>query len=116
MKSTFLQKVYRLYIQSVIDHINPRMGSTDILSSMSVFDPRHLPDSEEELTDYGVQKIQTLIGFYRSVQRVHFEGNEGVSQPDVNRENAEAEWKLFRRVIYTQHKHSSLHQVLAILC
>ena len=51
MKSAFLQKVYRPYIQSVIDHINARMGSTDLLSSMSVFDPRHLPDSEEELTD-----------------------------------------------------------------
>ena len=99
MKSAFLQKVYRPYIQSVIDHINARMGSTNLLSSMSVFDPRHLPDSEEELTDYGVQKIQTLIGF-GSVQKVHFKGNEGVSQPDVDPEDTEAKWKLLRRVIF----------------
>ena len=82
---------------------------------MSVFDPRHFPDSEEELTNYGVQKIQTLIGFYGSVQKIHCEGNEGVSQPDVDREDTEAEWKVFRRVIFIQHKRSSLHQVLIVL-
>ena len=62
-----------------------------------------------------VQKIQTHVGFYGSVQKVHFKGNEGISQPDVDPEDTEAEWKLFRRVIFVQHKHSSLHQVLAIL-
>ena len=53
-KSTFLQKVYRPYIQSVINHINARMESNDLISSMSVFDPRHLPDEEKELAAYGI--------------------------------------------------------------
>ena len=96
-----VQKVHRLYIQNVIDHVNARMCSTDLLSSMSVFDPRHLLDSEEELTDYGVQMIQTVIGFYESVQKAHFEGNEGVSQLDVVHEDTKAKWKLFRSHICT---------------
>ena len=35
-KATFLQKVYCPYLQSVIDHINQRMESTDPISSMSI--------------------------------------------------------------------------------
>ena len=42
-KVSFLQRVYRPYIQSVIDHINARVESTHFILSMSVFDPCHLP-------------------------------------------------------------------------
>ena len=46
-KSEFLYKVYRPYLQSVIDHINVRMESTELISAMSVFDLRHLPGTEK---------------------------------------------------------------------
>ncbi len=92
-KAVFLQKVYRPYLQSVVDHINARMQSTDLISSMSVFDPRHLPDTEEELADldYGMEKIRTLINFYSVAQRAEFDGDEGVSQPDIDAEDTESE-------------------------
>lgn len=63
MKTRFLQNVYRPYIQSVIDHISGRLESTDLISSMSVFDPRHLPDDEDKLSDpdYGTEKNQDTI-------------------------------------------------------
>ncbi|XP_068720652.1 E3 SUMO-protein ligase KIAA1586-like [Montipora capricornis] len=51
----FLYKVYRPYVQSVVDHINRRMESTDLISAMSIFDPRHLP-TEDKLADYGIEK------------------------------------------------------------
>ena len=35
-KTDFEQNVYRPYLQSVIDYINGRMESTDLISSMSV--------------------------------------------------------------------------------
>ena len=115
MKAEFLQKVYRPYLQSVIDHINGRLESTGLVSSMSVFDPRHLPDDEEKLVAYGTEKIQSLISFYGSAQEVYFDGNKGTSQPDIDPEDTESEWKLFRRVIFVQHRHSSLQQVLSTL-
>ena len=40
MKGDFEQNVYRPYLQSVIDHVNGRMESTDLISAMSAFDPR----------------------------------------------------------------------------
>ena len=105
--------MYRPYLQSVIDHINGKMESTDLISFMSVFDPRHLPDKEEELSHYGMEKITTLINFYGVAQRVHFSGVEGVSQPDIDAEETESGWKLFWRVIFVQYKSSSLQQVLS---
>ena len=115
MKTQFLQKVYRPYIQSVIDHISGRLESTDLISSMSVFDPRLLPSDEDKLSKYGIEKIKTLTDFYGCVQEVHFDGNKGVSKPDIDPKDTESEWKLFRRLIFVQHQDSSLQQVLSAL-
>ena len=114
-KAAFLQSIYRPYIQSVVDHIIVRMGSTDLIAAMSVFDPHHVPDTEDNLTNYGMNKIVELTNFYGVVQKVQYDGQEGVSQPDIDAEDTEAEWKLFRRLIFTQYKNNSLHEVLSKL-
>ena len=100
-------------MQSVVDHINRRMESTDLISAMSIFDPRHLP-TEDKLADYGIEKIRTLNNFYSVAQRIQFQGEIGISQPDINAEDTESEWKLFRRVIFVRYKDSTLQQVLSI--
>ena len=117
MKADFEQNVYRPYLQSVIDHINGRMESTDVISSMSVFDPRQLPSTEKELTDsdYGMEKIKILLSLYGGAQKITFDGKEGFSTPDVDPEETESEWKLFRRVIFVRHRGSTLQQVLSVL-
>ena len=114
-KAGFLQKVYRPYLQSVIDHINGRMESTDFLSSMSVFDPRHLPNSEERLNNYGEEKIRILIDFYGIAQRAYFDEDEAFPQPDIDPEYTEAEWKLFWQLIFRKCRDSSLQTVLSCL-
>ena len=41
--------VYRYNIQSIIiDNINARMESTDLISAISVFDQHHLPDTKDK--------------------------------------------------------------------
>ena len=60
-----------------------------------------------------MEKMRTFIDFYGFAQRVQFEGNEDVSQPDIDAEEAKAEWKLFRQVIFVQYKSSSLQKVLS---
>ena len=39
----------------------------------------------------------------------------GISQPDINAEDTESEWKLFRRVIFIRYNDSTLQQVLSTL-
>ena len=82
---------------------------------MSVFDPRHLPNSEERLNNYGEEKIRILIDFYGSAQRAYFDEDEAFSQPDIDPEYTEAEWKLFRRLIFRKYRDSSLQTVLSCL-
>ena len=52
-KEAFLWKVYRPYLQSVIDRISSRMESSDLIFSVYVFDPYHLPEAEK-LSRYGI--------------------------------------------------------------
>ena len=106
-KTSFLSRIYRPYIQSVIDHISSRMESSDIFSAFSIFDPIHLPDSEESLSTYGMEKLRTLTDFYGKEQTLSFEGNAEVSKPDVDPDQAEAEWKIFHRILFTQHRSES---------
>ena len=48
--------------------------------------------------------INLFTDFYGKEQTVSFEGNAGVSKPDVDPDQAEAEWKIFRRILFTQHR------------
>ena len=41
---------------------------SDIFSAFSIFDPIHLPDSEESLSTYGMEKLRTLTDFYGKEQ------------------------------------------------
>ena len=74
------------------------MESNDLTSSMSVFDPRHLPHTKE---DYGMEKMRTLINIYSVAQRNEDEGKHNLA------EETESEWKLFRKlfrqVIFIQY-------------
>ena len=86
-KTSFLSRIYRPYIATecdIIYHISSRMESSDIFSAFSIFDPIHLPDSEESLSIYGMEKLRTLTDFYGKEQTLSFEGNAGVSKPDVD--------------------------------
>ena len=91
------------------------MESTELISTMSVFDPRHLPGTEEELSEYGMEQIKTLTDFYSVEQRIIVGGDEGISQPGIEAKETESEWKLFRRLIFLLYKGRSLQFVLSRL-
>ena len=81
---------------------------------MSIFDPRHLP-TEDKLAEHGIEKIPTLINFYSVPQRIQFQGEIGISQPDINAEDTESEWKLFHWVIFVRYKDSTLQVLLTLI-
>ena len=79
-QDNFLRNIYRPYIQSVVDHISSRLRSSDIVSSFSVFDPSNLPDSEDTLSSYGLEKISVLTDFHGTQQHVKFGDEVGQYQ------------------------------------
>ena len=110
-KELFIVKTYAPYIQSVIERISKRLKSSDVYSCFSLFDPHLLPENEDDLSRYGMSKLQTLIEFYGREQRVTFEGETNVSTPDVKEDNAKAEWEFFRRVLYKEFKELSMTEL-----
>ncbi len=70
-EDNFTAKVYRPYIQSVIDHITSRLKSSDIFSAFAIFNPSHLQKTES-LPLYGENKLQILTNFYGTPQSVIF--------------------------------------------
>ena len=94
----------------MIDHISKRLKSSDVYSCFSIFDPHLLPENED-LSTYGMSKLQTLIEFYGREQHVTFEGETNVSTPDVEEDNAKAEWNFFRRVLYKEFKELNMNEV-----
>ena len=110
-KELFIVKTYAPYIQSVIDRISKRLKSSDVYSCFSLFDPHLLPENEDDLSTYGMSKLQTLIEFYGREQRVTFEGETNVSTSDVEEDNAKAEWTFFRQVLYKEFKELSMTEL-----
>ena len=51
--------------------------------------------------------INSFTDFYGKEQTLSFEGNAGVSKPNVDPDQAEAEWKIFRRILFTHHRSES---------
>jgi hypothetical protein len=42
---------------------------------------------------------------------VKYDGQEGESEPDIDPEDTEAEWKLFQRLIFKQYRDSSIQHL-----
>lgn len=80
-KESFLKKVYCPYVQNVIDHISTWLKASNTFAASSVFDPRHLPSTEDYLSTYGTEKLQILTKFYDCEQKVTFDGETEISIP-----------------------------------
>ena len=114
-EDNFSDKVYRPYIQSIIDHITSRLRSSDVFSAFAIFNPSNLPKTEDSLPLYGEEKLQILTNFYGTPQSVTFKRQTKLSVPDLDDQQTEAQWKIFRRILFTNYSESSCSDVLANL-
>ena len=80
-----------------------------------MFDPSNLPDSEESLSSYGTDTISILTDFYGRAQQVKLQDEVGHSSPDVDIEQTQAEWKIFRRIMFAKFKAKTAATVLCNL-
>lgn len=91
------------YIDSLLDNINTRFsdGVVKLLVAMSVFNPAKLP-TQECLSSYGLQEMESLANFYGREATVVYQGASYTSPPLLDREELIAEWKVFRRAFYKE--------------
>ena len=60
---------------------------------------------------YGSEQLNILTSFYGMPHTISFKSTTGTSIPDVDPEQTEAEWKMFRRLMFTKYKSSTAKDV-----
>ena len=73
------------------------------------------PVLKKDCTIIVKKKIRILIDFCGIAQRAYFDGDEAFSQPNIDLEETETEWKLFRQFIFRKYTDSSLQTLLSCL-
>ena len=100
--STFQEKIGQCFIHQLRDNITSHFTSSDVVSSISSFDPRKVPATSSPLFSlYEEGAIDTIIDHYaqnfpaETVHGVQFV-KEGIISLDVR-----TEWKTYRQLLST---------------
>ena len=97
----FLQTVGVPFIYSLIAEIEDAFHSSPLLNAFGVLDPRNLPDTIADLTDYGLPAIQRLSEVYTKPAEDTFQGHHTIVPPDLDsQQSVETELKSFIMQLY----------------
>ena len=103
--ATFQETIAKPFIATLKDSISSRFASSgDVLSALSMLDPKKLPADSHDLSHYGEHSIGTLLSHYdtdRSAETLQGEETvkEAMISPDIT-----TEWKTFRQFMVKQPK------------
>ena len=112
MKSKFKCEIFTPYFRSLIDNVRGRFeDSKGIVTALSIFDPRHLPDNDSGLRDYGLQQLDVLLDYYGKANSLELNGAIIPIVPDIDKDDTVAEWRIFKGLLYNQFKSSSVQDV-----
>ena len=81
------------------------------MTALSIFDPRHLPDKDSELRDYGLQQLNVLLDYYGSEHSLELNGAEIAVVPDIDKDDTLTEWRIFKRLLYNRFRNSSVQDM-----
>lgn len=83
------------YSIAIIDAIQKRFPQTELYSSFSIFDPKEIPDDDEQLNLYGNREIEFLSEFYGEIKFV--DGEE--FQEIIDKNQLFEEWCLVKYIL-----------------
>ena len=101
--SSFQENVTKPFISNLKENVSSRFASSgQVVSALSIFDPKKLPGDPEKLSSYGDTSIATLLKHY-GVERPAetIEGEETVREPVVSSDITN-EWKTYRQYMAKQ--------------
>ena len=83
------------YSIAIIDAIQKRFPQMELYSSFSIFDPKAIPDDDEQLDLYGNKEIEFLSEFYGEIKFA--DGDE--FQEIIDKNNLSEEWCLVKPIL-----------------
>ena len=103
--TTFQETIAKPFITHLKDNISSCFASSgDVLSALSIFDPKKVPVDSDDLSHYGEASISTLLAHYgidRSAETL--QGEETVKEAMIS-SDITTEWKTFHQFMAKQPK------------
>ena len=103
--TTFQETIAKPFITHLKDNISSCFASSgDVLSALSISDPKKVPVDSDDLSHYGEASISTILAHYgidRSAETL--QGEETVKEAMIS-SDITTEWKTFRQFMAKQPK------------
>ena len=104
------------YLDALKNNIERRFeDAIGIITASSIFEPNNLPHDPQQLSGYGVQRLEDLISFYGEETSMTHGEITTKSPPDIDAANTRVEWKAFKLIMATDYQNSTLQDMLASL-
>ena len=95
----FIQNTYIPFAHRFTEEIQEAFKQLDFWLCFIIFDPRMLPNNEEDFIEYGKNELDKLASWYGEPKIDRMDGEESHQPPDINPINLKFEWQGFLSVI-----------------
>ena len=116
--TTFQDQVVKPFIAHLRENISSRFSSSsDIVSALSIFDPRKAPKKDApDLLQYGEQAITTLLAHYGVEKPAVTLLGEPTNKEAVITSDIITEWKTYRQLLVNKPEDSMKTQLKELVC
>ena len=87
-REAFLASIQAEYIKVIVNQLQDHFPHVELLGAFSIFDPKNLPQAEEDISTYGLDSVEIL-------SRKYSEGPDAY----VDSDQFASEWESFKRLV-----------------
>ena len=115
---TFQEQVAKPFIAHLKENISSRFtSSSDIVSALSIFDPRKAPKvHSHDLPQYGEQAITKLLAHYGAEKPGETLLGEPTNREAVITSDITTEWKTYRQLLVNKPENNMKSQLKELVC
>ena len=115
---TFQEQAAKPFIAHLKENISSRFtSSSDIVSALSIFDPRKAPKVDSlDLPQYGEQAITTLLVHYGAEKPAETLLSEPTNREAVITSDITTEWKTYRQLLVNKPENNMKSQLKGLIC
>ena len=110
--TTFQEQVTKPFIAHLKENISSCFSSSnDVVSAMSIFDPRKAPKADSQTPEYGEEAIGTLLAHYGSEKPAETLHGNSTNRESIITSDITTEWKTYRQLLVSKPKNDTKAQL-----
>ena len=99
------------FLSNLKQNISSRFESHDIVSAFSILDPRKIPTSSSQLSTYGQESVEVLIGHYAQERPALMLNDEETTKEGLFTTEMRTEWITYRNFLIKKHEDTTSNQL-----